>query len=77
MTLEDLNTDQAGIYSLAQKPFWLTLTDPLDLATDVEHYVPWFLACNPDRFPYWYGLPDPRNEQILEAMSTKDMTDLQ
>ena len=40
MTLGDLNADQAGIYSLAQKPFWLKLTDPLDLAKDVEHYVP-------------------------------------
>ena len=25
----------------------------LSKAADVESYVPWFLACNPQRFPYW------------------------
>ena len=75
LSLEDLNRDQTGIYSLQQKPFWLKLTDPLDKSLDVVPYIPWFLACNPGRFPYWYGLPDPRNKLILEAMTSQDITD--
>jgi hypothetical protein len=30
--------------------------------------LPWFLACNPRRYPYWYGLPDPRTALLLPAL---------
>ena len=28
-------------------------------------YVPWFLKCNQDRFPYWFGKSDKRNKTLL------------
>ena len=31
--------------------------------------VPWFLACNPGRYPYWYGEPDTRNKNLLAALN--------
>ena len=38
------------------------MVDPLSEATDVSAYIPWFLACHPSRYPYWHGMPDPRNK---------------
>ena len=32
--------------------------------------IPWFLACNKDRFPYWFGEADPRNKNLLQALSS-------
>ena len=26
--------------------------DPIEDVDDMEMFVPWFLACNPERFPY-------------------------
>jgi len=43
--------------------------DDIDQAADVESYVPWFLACNPQRFPYWFGNPDPRIGHLAAAMA--------
>ena len=34
----------------------------------MEPYVPWFLACNPHRFPYWFGKPEPRNKVLHEVL---------
>ena len=36
----------------------------MEQVTDMKMYVPWFMGCNPDRFPYWYGKYDPRNEVL-------------
>ena len=38
-----------------------TLADDVAAAPEVEARVPRYLACNRDRFPYWFGRPDPRN----------------
>jgi hypothetical protein len=59
-SLADLAREQEALYTLENKPFWRDASDPVRNATDVEQYIPWWLACNPDRFPYWYGRPDPR-----------------
>ena len=67
-TKEKLDKEQAAIYNLEDNSCWKEVTDTLELSKDVEHYVPWFLACNPDRFPYWFGKPDPRNEDMEEAL---------
>jgi hypothetical protein len=32
--------------------------------------VPWFLACNKERYPYWYGEADPRNKILLKALQS-------
>jgi len=31
-------------------------------------YTPWFLQCNPNRFPYWFRKPDPRNALLLTTL---------
>ena len=50
---------------------------PLANATDVIPPLPWFLACNPARFPYWYGRPDPRNLHMLSALQCGQQTQQQ
>ena len=30
--------------------------------TDKKAFIPWFLNCNRERLPYWFGKKDPRNE---------------
>ena len=42
--------------------------DPIEEVDDMEMFVPWFLACNPERFPSWFGKPDPRNEVLRRAL---------
>ena len=42
--------------------------DPVKEVEDMEPYVPWFLACNPHRFPYWFGKPEPRNKVLHEVL---------
>ena len=59
---------QAMIHSLDTKVFWKSSTDSVSSVTDVPVLLPWFLECNPARFPYWWGRPDPRNTVILAAM---------
>jgi hypothetical protein len=44
-------------------PNWDRVTHPDNL--DKEEYkkivnIPWFVECNPDRYPRWYEKPDPR-----------------
>ena len=47
---------------------WKDRLDPIAEGKDMEMYVPWFLACNPGRFPYWFGKPDPRNEVLRREL---------
>ena len=42
--------------------------DALHDVEDMEPFVPWYLACNRDRFPYWFGLTDPRNVDLHRAL---------
>ena len=30
-------------------------------------HLPWYLSCNRERFPYWFGKSDPRNIDLLQA----------
>ena len=30
-------------------------------------HLPWYLSCNRERFPYWFGKRDPRNLDLLQA----------
>ena len=41
----------------------------LEDVEDMEPFVPWFLSCNRARFPYWFGLSDPRNKQLHTALT--------
>ena len=48
--------------------FWLNRTDPMAGVTDMTAYVPWWLGCNPARYPYWYGEREPRLKELYEAL---------
>ena len=47
---------------------WKDRLDPIDVVEDKEIYVPWFLACYQEKFPYWFGKPDPSNEVIRRSL---------
>ena len=68
LTIEEVEMDQAALYQFENKRFWFNRTDPIESATDVQKYIPWFLECNKERFPYWFGNTDPRNYQLLEVL---------
>ena len=66
--LAELDRQQARIFGLENKPFWRSRVSPSSSVTDVSTSLPWWLACHPLRYPYWFGRPDPRNRQLLAAM---------
>ena len=45
---------QMMVYNLDTKPFWKSLVDKIETVEDISKKLPWFLECNPDRFPYWW-----------------------
>merc|ERR1711971_1524405 len=49
-------------------PEWLCEMCKVSEVADVDTTPPWWLACNPQRFPYWYGKPDPRNKHLVAAL---------
>ena len=69
--LIELNRHQGRIFTLANKPSWLKRIDPVSSVTDIVSKLPWWLECNPARYPYWFGQSDPRNELLLKAMQSK------
>ncbi len=71
--VRDLDKAQIELYNLGgQFKHWKARTVALDRVQARERaavgYVPWFLRCNPARFPYWFGNPDPRNKLLLQAL---------
>jgi len=66
--LADLEEQQMMVYNLDTKPFWRSEVDEIEKVDDISKQLPWFLECNPDRYPYWFGKPDPRNVQLVAAM---------
>ena len=50
------------------KPFWVSRFDPVESVTDVEPTIPWWLSCNKDRFPYWFGHREPRLKFLYQAL---------
>lgn len=65
-TFERIEQDQMSFYSLDKTPDWKKRTiDIKDLPETYSGwltYTPWFLSCNQERFPYWYGKLDSRNK---------------
>ena len=68
MSKEDLDSEQENLYNMVDKQCWLAQCDDMKEVLDVEKFVPWFLSCNPNRYPYWFGHPDPRNEDLHRSM---------
>ena len=36
--------------------------------SDITPYLPWWLECNKERFPYWFGEREPRLRQLYQAL---------
>jgi len=66
--LKELDRQQMRIFGLENKVGWRKRIDPASSVTDVVTKLPWWLECNPARYPYWFGHPDPRNAWLLLAM---------
>ena len=71
-SVEDLNIEQDHLYNLDHREKWKSETIPLDqvseeIRSDVG-YVPWFLECQPQRFPYWFGKHDERNKGLFKLL---------
>ena len=47
---------------------WAEAMDPVEMVDDDELYIPWFLDCNRERFPYWFGKEDSRYQNFLNRM---------
>ena len=68
MDMSDMDKEQENLYNMVDKQCWLALSDNMDKVRDMEKFVPWFLSCNPERYPYWIGKADPRNKDLLKSM---------
>ena len=81
-SVEDLNIEQDHLYNLDYREKWKSETIPLDQLSEEDRedlgYVPWFLECQPQRFPYWFGKHDGRNNglfKLLVALQESDTFD--
>ena len=68
--LEELDRQQGRAFGLENHKAWRKRRDPISSVTDVPTRLPWWLVCNPDRYPYWFARPDPRNKLLLKAMQS-------
>ena len=68
--LKELDRQQGRAFAMENHKSWRDRRDPISSVTDVLTNLPWWLACNPARYPYWFGRPDPRNQQLLQAMQS-------
>ena len=55
-------------YNLEWEAEWRKRRDAVSSITDMKKYIPWFLDCNRQRYPYWFGKLDPRNKLLFEAL---------
>ena len=62
---------QMMVYNLDTKPFWKTEVDEIDTVEDISKKLPWFLECNPERFPYWWVLKS-KKYHIFSATNETD-----
>ena len=59
------------VYNLDTKPFWKSEVDDIDTVEDISKKLPWFLECNPERFPYWWVLKS-KKYHIFSATNETD-----
>ena len=55
-------------YNFVSHRSWKARSDNINTVTDMKKYVPWYLECNPDRFPYWFGNIDSRNNFLINEI---------
>ena len=77
ITVRDLDSQQDLAFRLeyVQSALYPMRVDNIANSSDIDPFVPWFLACNKQRFPYWFGHPDPRNQAFVDALgeTNKDL----
>ena len=66
--LEQWNTEQQYLYNLTYRANFHNSLDNIENAHDVDPEVPYFLQCNKNRYPYWFGKTDPRNEDFMKIL---------
>ena len=69
MNLKDMSLEQERLYTFYYRQMWEEILDPVETVHDIDFELPWFLDCNRDRFPYWFGQPDGRNVILLQRMA--------
>ena len=71
MTEEDI--DQIQILRSTNQDYFAKLfssrLERISLINDTAKFVPWFLECNAKRYPYWFGVKDPRNKFLYDAIT--------
>ena len=55
-------------YNFKNYEGWRARCDDVSSITDMERYIPWYLDCNRDRYPYWFGKLDSRNKILFESL---------
>ena len=68
--MRDLDEQQDLAFRLeyVQSALYPMRVDNMANSSDIDPFVPWFLACNKQRFPYWFGRPDPRNAVLASDL---------
>ena len=69
MNLKDMALEQERLYTFYYRQMWEEILDPVEAVHDIDLELPWFLDCNRERFPYWFGKPDGRNEILLQRLA--------
>lgn len=76
-TIGKIDKEQAFHYSLGPHPEWkrrqVSLSELDQTYSGWLEYVPWFLKCNPKRYPYWFGVNDQRNKALLYVLKKLSM----
>jgi len=71
---ENLDAHQEHAYNVEWADRCIPVTSLPEKERNLLVYTPWFLACNPDRFPAWFGKPDYRTRVLaleLKIMQTR------
>ena len=69
MTVKEMEEEQGRLFTHHYRSCWAEDIDPVEKSPDVVGELPWFLRCNANRFPYWWGRPDSRYETMLEMLA--------
>ena len=66
--MSEKNVLIADTYNFKNHEGWRARCDNVSSITDMERYIPWYLDCNRDRYPYWFGKLDSRNSFLAESL---------
>ena len=71
--ITDEDFDPAETVTDIRYPHITLIIHPSFLNLLIRPEIPWFLACNKERYPYWFGTPDPRNQVLWAALNKRDI----